>query len=60
MPVWLSDAICRAVTGDADVRRRLDSDGDLAIFAFRHVVMLTGIDLARSPTTLPIASWPFN
>ncbi len=41
---WLSDAICRAVTGDGDVRRKLYSDGDLAVFAFRRVVMLNGID----------------
>lgn len=42
---WWSDALCRAVTGDGDVRRRLYSDGDLAVFAFRRVVLLNGIDL---------------
>jgi energy-coupling factor transporter ATP-binding protein EcfA2 len=42
---WLSDALCRAVTGDADVRRRLYTDGDLAVFAFRRVVIVNGIDL---------------
>lgn len=42
---WLSDTLCRAVTGEGDVRRRLYSDADLATFAFRRVVMLTGIDL---------------
>lgn len=45
IPDWLSDAICRAVTGEGDVRRRLYSDSDLATFAFRRVVALTGIDL---------------
>lgn len=41
---WLSDAICRAVTGEGDVRRRLYSDGDLAVFSFRRVILLNGID----------------
>lgn len=45
MPDWLSDSICRAVTGDGDVRRRLYTDGDLAVFAFRRCIVLTGIDL---------------
>jgi hypothetical protein len=45
VPDWLSDALCRAVTGDADVRRRLYTDGDLAVFAFRRVVIVNGIDL---------------
>jgi energy-coupling factor transporter ATP-binding protein EcfA2 len=42
---WWSDALCRAVTGDGDVRRRLYSDSDLSVFAFRRAVILTGIDL---------------
>jgi hypothetical protein len=42
---WLSDSLCRAVTGEGDVRRRLYTDGDLAVFAFRRCVILTGIDL---------------
>lgn len=45
IPAWWSDALCRAVTGDGDVRRRLYSDSDLAVFAFRRAVILTGIDL---------------
>lgn len=45
IPEWLSDALCRAVTGDGDVRRQLYTDGGLALFAFRRVVVLTGIDL---------------
>jgi energy-coupling factor transporter ATP-binding protein EcfA2 len=42
---WWSDALCRAVTGDGDVRRRLYSDADLTVFSFRRVVVLNGIDL---------------
>jgi hypothetical protein len=45
IPEWLSDALCRASTGDGDVRRRLYSDGDLHVIAFRRVVVLNGIDL---------------
>ena len=43
---WFSDSLCRAVTGDGDVRRALYTDGGLAVFAFRRQVMLTGIDFA--------------
>lgn len=42
---WFSDALCRAVTGDGDVKRRLYSDGDLAIVKFRRCVILNGIDI---------------
>lgn len=42
---WFSDALCRASTGDGDVKRRLYSDAGLRVFSFRRCVMLTGIDL---------------
>lgn len=45
LPDWLSDALCRASTGDGDVRRKLYSDGDLHVVSFRRVVLLNGIDL---------------
>jgi hypothetical protein len=45
VPDWLSDSLCRAVTGDGDVRRKLYTDGELATFAFRRVIAMTGIDL---------------
>ena len=45
VPDWLSDSLCRAVTGDGDVRRRLYTDGDLAVFAYRRCLIITGIDL---------------
>lgn len=44
IPVWWSDALCRAVTGDAWVRRRLYSDCDLSVLKFRRLVLLTSID----------------
>jgi hypothetical protein len=46
MPDWLSDSLCRAVTGDGDVRRKLYTDGELAVYAYKRQVLLTGIDFA--------------
>lgn len=43
---WFSDALCRAVTGDGDVKRALYTDGDLSVFSFRRCIILTGIDLS--------------
>lgn len=45
VPDWLSDSLCRAVTGEGDVRRRLYSDGDLAVFSFRRCIILVAIDV---------------
>jgi hypothetical protein len=42
---WLSDSLCRAVTGDGDVRRKLYTDGDFAVFAFRRAILVNGIDV---------------
>jgi len=42
---WFSDSLCRAVTGDGDVRRALYTDGGLAVFSFRRCVLVNGIDL---------------
>jgi hypothetical protein len=44
MPGWLSDALCRAVTGEGLVRRRLYSDDDVTVLTFRRVLILTAID----------------
>jgi len=44
LPPWLQDTICRAVTGDGMVRRRLYTDDGLSVLAFRRVVALTTID----------------
>jgi hypothetical protein len=45
IPEWFSDSLCRAVTGEADVRRTLYTDGGLTVFAFRRAVLVNGIDL---------------
>lgn len=44
VPAWLSDALCKSCTGDGVVRRRLYTDQDLAVLAFRRVVCMTSID----------------
>lgn len=42
---WLQDALCRAVTGEALVRRALYTDDEVHVVTFRRTVLLTGIDL---------------
>jgi hypothetical protein len=44
---WLSDAICRAVTGDGLLRRQLYTDSDVSVLAFQRVVAMTSIDPGR-------------
>ena len=44
IPGWLSDILCRAVTGDGIVDRALYTDDDVAVLSFRRVVALTSID----------------
>jgi hypothetical protein len=47
LPDWLSDAICRAVTGDGLVKRALYTDDSLAVLAFRRCVLVNGIAFAQ-------------
>jgi hypothetical protein len=44
IPQWFSDALCKSCTGDGLVKRKLYTDSDLAVLAFRRVVLLTSID----------------
>ncbi len=41
---WWSDALCRAVTGDGWVKRKLYSDDGLAVLTFQRCIILTSID----------------
>jgi energy-coupling factor transporter ATP-binding protein EcfA2 len=41
---WLSDAFCRAVTGDGLVRRALYTDDALSVLVFQRCLILTSID----------------
>jgi hypothetical protein len=65
IPPWLSDSLCRASTGDGDVRRKLYTDGDYAVFAFRRFIIFDGIDVgALAPDladrTVPITLEPID
>jgi hypothetical protein len=44
IPGWLSDALCRAVTGEGYLRRALYTDSAISVVSFRRAVILTGID----------------
>lgn len=46
IPDWLSDAMCRGVTGGAMVRRRLYADDDLAVTVLQRAILFNAIDLA--------------
>ena len=42
-PGWLSDVLCRAVTGDALVRRRLYTDSEVAVVSFRRFLAIASL-----------------
>ena len=44
IPEWLSDALCKTVTGDAFTKRKLYADRELTVVSFRRVVVITSID----------------
>ena len=44
IPGWLSDTLCRAVTGEGLVDRALYSDDDVTVLAFRRALVMTSID----------------
>lgn len=44
IPDWLSDALCRAVTGEGVVDRALYTDDDVVVLEFRRVLAMTTID----------------
>ncbi len=48
IPNDLSDAICRTVTGEGNVKRKLYTDDDEIIYNFQHVVGLNGIGSVAS------------
>ncbi|MFJ9696800.1 ATP-binding protein [Kitasatospora sp. NPDC101183] len=41
---WLSDTLCKAVTGDGIVDRALYTDDDVVVLTFRRVLAMTTID----------------
>lgn len=42
---WLSDLLCRAVTGEGFTKRQLYTDSEDILFAYRRLLILTGIGL---------------
>lgn len=49
---WLSDFLCRVITGDALMKRELYSDDDVAVVLYQRPVLLTGIDVGALRTDL--------
>jgi hypothetical protein len=43
IPPWLSNALCKGVTGDAVLQRILHSDEDIGVYSFQRVIALTTI-----------------
>jgi len=53
MPGWVSDALCRAVTGEGFSKRELYSDDEDIIYQFRRCIGLNGVNVAaRRPDLL--------
>jgi hypothetical protein len=47
IPAWLSDTLCKAVTGDGIVERALHTDDDVTVLTFQRCLALTTIDAGR-------------
>lgn len=45
LPAWISDILCRAVTGEGFSKRELYSDDEDVIYSYRRVVMLNGVNV---------------
>ena len=45
IPDWLSNSLCKGVTGDAVLQRALHSDEDIMVFSFQRVIAMTTIAL---------------
>ena len=43
IPPWLSNALCKGVTGNAVLQRVLHSDDDIGVYSFQRVIALTTI-----------------
>jgi hypothetical protein len=52
LPQWVSDALCRAVTGEGFSKRELYTDDEDVIYSFRRCVGLNGINVAATKPDL--------
>ena len=52
LPVWLSDLLCCAITGDGFTKRQLFTDDDDFIYSYRRALLFNGINVAISKPDL--------
>ncbi len=52
VPVWLSDLLCRAVTGEGFSKRELYSDDDDFIYSYRRVILINGVNVVAQRSDL--------
>jgi hypothetical protein len=52
IPVWISDALCRAVTGDGFSKRELYTNDEDVVYSFRCCLALNGINIAAQKADL--------
>lgn len=52
LPAWLSDLLCRAVTGEGFSKRELYSDDDDVIYAYRRVILVNGVNVVAQRSDL--------
>ena len=52
MPEWLSDALCRAVTGEGFSKRELYTNDEDMIYSFRCCIGINGINIAGTKADL--------
>ncbi|HEU5029047.1 MAG TPA: hypothetical protein VFV01_29335 [Spirillospora sp.] len=45
IPEWLSDDLCRAVSGDGVIERQLYTNDDISVRAFKRIIVLNGIEV---------------
>ena len=50
---WYSDILCQAVTGGSFAKRQLFTDQDQVLLTFRRPIIITALNLPRTPADLP-------
>ena len=49
---WMSDAFCRAVTGDSISKRKLYTDSDSVFYTYMRPLVFSGVNLAATKADL--------
>ncbi|MGY3677461.1 hypothetical protein [Streptomyces sp. TE33382] len=60
IPQWLSDFLCRTVTGASVAKREMYTDDDVTSWAYQRPVVLTGIDVGALQPDLAERLLPFT